>query len=73
MSKKKPYYAVYAGRKIGIFTTWEQCDKSVNGYQNNGYHSFRTFGEARHWLEKKLRERGIEPPKDYGIIQFPEF
>lgn len=73
MSRKKPYFAVSNGIQIGIFETWEKCKQLTSGYPNSDFKSFRSFGEARQWLESRLRERGIEPPKDYGIIHFPEF
>jgi hypothetical protein len=27
---KKKYYAVSAGRKVGVFQSWEECKKQVN-------------------------------------------
>lgn len=41
MAKPK-FYAVWAGRKTGIYTTWAEADKQVSGYPNAGYKSFTT-------------------------------
>lgn len=34
MAKKK-YYAVRQGRKTGIYQTWGECKKQVQGYKNS--------------------------------------
>ncbi len=44
------YYAVRAGRKTGIFTTWEECRQNVHGYPGAVYKSFKTRAEARDYL-----------------------
>lgn len=50
MSKKKKYYAVRVGRKPGIYSTWEQCKKQVNGFSKAAYKSFETLQEAKRYL-----------------------
>lgn len=44
------YYAVKAGKKTGIFRTWEECKASVNGYSGAIYKSFKTREEANAYL-----------------------
>ena len=47
----KKYYAVKKGRSTGIFTTWEACKASVNGYSGAQYKSFSTPEEAERYLK----------------------
>ena len=44
------YYAVRKGRKVGIFTSWDDCKKSVNGYANAIYKSFTSINDAEEYL-----------------------
>lgn len=44
------YYAVKVGRKIGIFNTWNECQKLVIGYPGAVYKSFATEKEAHDFL-----------------------
>lgn len=45
MSKQK-YYVVWAGRKTGIFKTWDECKQQVHGFQGARFKSFPTKEEA---------------------------
>jgi viroplasmin and RNaseH domain-containing protein len=47
---KKNFYAVKAGKKIGIFYTWDECKKSVDGFPNAKYQGFATIEEANEFL-----------------------
>lgn len=47
----KKIYAVKKGRKTGIFTTWEACKASVNGYPGAQYKSFSTAEEAMRYIQ----------------------
>lgn len=49
MAKKK-YYAVARGYKTGIFMSWEECSKSVNGFPNQTYKGFDDREAAMKWL-----------------------
>lgn len=40
------YYAVRNGKQIGIFTNWEECKKSVEGYPSAEYKSFTSREKA---------------------------
>lgn len=40
------FYAVKRGSLTGIFHTWEECKKCVDGYPNPVYKSFQTVEEA---------------------------
>lgn len=46
----KKFYAVKAGRKTGIFLTWDQCKAQVDGFKCAAYKSFPTEEEALLYL-----------------------
>ena len=51
MVEKKPkVYAVRQGRACGIFTSWDECRKQVDGYAGARYKSFTDVREALLWL-----------------------
>lgn len=43
-------YAVKAGRKTGIFYTWEECNEQVSGFAGAVYKTFRSEHAAQVWL-----------------------
>jgi len=47
----KKYYAVKRGRKTGIFESWEEAEKQVNGFACAVYKGFNTQEDARKFLE----------------------
>ncbi|MCD7868566.1 MAG: ribonuclease H family protein [Clostridiales bacterium] len=51
MAKQK-YYAVKAGRKPGIYTTWAQCEAQVRGFSGQKYKSFPTMEQACAYMEE---------------------
>lgn len=48
MSKKKKakWYAVCKGYVIGLFNTWDECQRAINGFSGSIYKSFPTKSEA---------------------------
>ena len=50
MPRKKSYYAVYRGRKTGIFRSWEECSSNVIGFKGAVFKSFETCQEAEAYL-----------------------
>ncbi|MCU0447656.1 MAG: ribonuclease H family protein [Microscillaceae bacterium] len=38
----KKFYVVWQGRKTGVFDTWDECKKQVDGYPQAIYKSFKT-------------------------------
>ena len=38
------YYAVKAGRTIGVFDSWAACQESINGFPGADFKSFSTRG-----------------------------
>ena len=53
MSNKQKYYAVVKGREPGIYTTWDACQKQINGYANAVYKSFLTIEEAEKYIDSQ--------------------
>jgi ribonuclease HI len=51
MSKKK-YYVVWKGYQPGIYPTWDECKKQVEGFSGAKYKSFPSLQEA----EKAFKE-----------------
>ncbi|MBN1696868.1 MAG: ribonuclease H family protein [Spirochaetales bacterium] len=51
----KKYYAVWRGRTIGIFDSWEACKEQIDHYANAGFKSFNTLEAA----EDALKQHGI--------------
>lgn len=48
MSKaaKQKYYVVWYGHEPGIYTSWKECQKQIDGYSKPIYKSFTTLKEA---------------------------
>lgn len=49
---KGAFYAVKAGRKTGVFTTWEECEAQVKGFSGAEYKKFDTMKEAETFLDQ---------------------
>ena len=45
--KKQKYYTVWIGREPGVYSSWEECQKQINGYENAVYKSFLTKEQAQ--------------------------
>ena len=46
----KKFYAVKQGKKMGIFTTWDECKQNVHGYSGAAYKSFASKADAEKYL-----------------------
>jgi ribonuclease HI len=44
------YYAVWRGRKRGVFASWEECEEQVKGFAGAQYKAFSTREDARRAL-----------------------
>jgi viroplasmin and RNaseH domain-containing protein len=58
MGKKAPKkaYVVTIGRNPGIYRTWEECKKQVDGFSGQRQRGFETVKEAEDYWEKHLQE-----------------
>ncbi|THW77639.1 hypothetical protein D6D19_02088 [Aureobasidium pullulans] len=50
------FYVVKAGRKPGIYNSWDECLAQVRGYKGATFKSFPQLNEAQAWLN------GSDPP-----------
>ena len=50
-----PHYAVASGRTIGVFSTWDECNRAVKGYTNASYKKLDTKQEA----EESVANNGV--------------
>lgn len=46
MAKQQKYYVVWTGKTPGIYTSWEECKRQVDGYPQARYKSFPSRKEA---------------------------
>jgi len=46
------YYSVYKGHSKGVFTKWEDCRNTIEGYRDPVYNVFKTQLEANAFAEK---------------------
>ena len=46
-SKKKKYYTVWKGHKVGVFESWNDCKAMIKDFQGAQYKSFSTFEAAK--------------------------
>lgn len=63
----KKYYAVKAGRQVGIYQTWADCQKQVTGYSGAIFKSFSTLEEAEAFIGlTKVQSLGdfLDTPKE---------
>jgi len=74
LSKSKKVYVVWKGREIGVFTDWQKCSASIQGFPGAKYKSFKTLQAANtafqdgyelHWgqgtpFESELTEEQIQ-------------
>lgn len=47
-----PYYAVAHGLMPGIYRTWSQAKKSIDGVKNARYKKFYSLEVAKQWMEE---------------------
>lgn len=49
---KKNFYAIKAGHQTGIFNSWDECKRLVEGYPNAKYKGFSTLKEAQNYMNE---------------------
>ncbi|AFK03824.1 ribonuclease H-related protein [Emticicia oligotrophica DSM 17448] len=52
MAKKQKFYTVWEGRNKGVFDSWDECKKQVEGVQGAKYKAFDSKTEAVKALEE---------------------
>lgn len=63
---KKKVYAVKKGRQTGLFETWEECRRMVQGVSGAVYKSFATRQEAQDYLDADAGQNHPPQPSDAG-------
>jgi ribonuclease HI len=53
MAEKQKFYVVWKGRKSGVFSTWEECSRQVQGFTGAQYKSFTSCLAAEQALKGK--------------------
>ena len=64
MNKNKQYYGVAAGKQCGVFTSWSQCNKQVQGITDNCYQGFNSIEECISFL---LERGSFESESDIKV------
>jgi hypothetical protein len=71
---KAKYYAVKRGRRPGIYRTWEECERQVEGFSHCEFKSFKSEWEAQRYLwastqtfDDRLAYSFGEDPNDVGV------
>ena len=60
-----PFYAVANGRDIGIFSTWDECNNSINGYKNALYKKFDKREQAEEFILASQQNAVVEKVDDF--------
>lgn len=55
----KKYYAVRNGKAPGIYKTWAECKRQVNGYSGAIFKSFKTEEEAKEFIGVKEESKNL--------------
>jgi ribonuclease HI len=58
------YYAVWSGRRIGIYDTWVECEKQVKGYDGARFKSFPTKKDAYEAFTGRAATTMVVSPND---------
>lgn len=57
----KKYYGVKKGKITGVFQSWEECRKNVDGYPGAEYKGFPSYEEACRYVEAVPADKGTVP------------
>jgi ribonuclease HI len=75
MAKKIKFYVVWEGREKGIFNTWDECKKQIDGFPEAKYKSFESKKEAEIAITKNyyavVNKASTEVKKTNGNIPPP--
>jgi ribonuclease HI len=62
------YYAVHKGKKTGIFSSWNECKKSVDKYPNAIYKKFKNISMAKNFVVNGDLKLSIEKEDKMYLI-----
>ncbi len=69
--KKNKFYAVKSGRNKGIYNSWDECKKQVEGFSGAIYKSFEDLEKAKEYL-KVNSNLNTETKSDFENIKEDE-
>lgn len=64
----KKYYAVKKGRQKGIFESWDECKKAVEGFSNAIYKSFSDYDSAYEFVYDNRDSLKVKEPDVFAYI-----
>jgi len=67
MSNKK-YYVIWKGHQTGVFDSWEECKKQVDGYPSPEYKSFPNLELAKYAFSAGSKEFLVKKPHPIKMI-----
>lgn len=53
---KLKYYVVWKGKETGVFGSWDECKKQIQGFTGAQYKSFKTKEAAAHAFQKSPKD-----------------
>lgn len=56
----KKYYAVKAGRKTGVFESWDECKSAVSGFSGAAYKSFTNREDAIDFVNGSAKSQKVQ-------------
>lgn len=56
MAKKQKYYVVWFGNPAGIFKSWKECKRAIDGVSGAQYKSFESLAEAQKAFNKEYAD-----------------
>lgn len=62
------YYAVKVGARTGVFASWEECQKAVDGFSNAKFKKFRSLEEAEKFVYEDNDSKPIKEDLVDGYI-----
>ncbi|XP_042232543.1 ribonuclease H1-like isoform X2 [Homarus americanus] len=57
--RKMPFYAVARGHKPGIYESWPECQKQINGFHCARYKKFSTKDEAEEFVQENAASNPV--------------
>ena len=63
-ARKNQAYVVFQGRKPGVYFSWEECSKQVNGFSGQKQKGYGTRWEAERAWDEWIRAKATEPPRE---------
>jgi len=64
------FYAVKKGIEPGIYPSWEECAKQIEGFSGSEYKKFKTEAEATDYMNTKTVSTG--KPLDLSVFAYKD-